>query len=144
MATRAHPRSVLRQVPGWGCALATTVITALLGASCRSPAASVNAGVTAAKETRSNILRADYVGSSACASCHANVYAKWSASPMRKMTRDPDHAEIRAPFSGETFVFKGDQASMFREGSARFVRMVSLTEGEHLFRVTRVIGNHYR
>jgi len=127
-----------------GCALATTVITALLGASCRSPAASVNAGVAAAKETRSNILRADYVGSAACASCHADVYAKWITSPMRKMTRDPDRAEMRAPFAGETFDFKGDQATMFREGSARFVRMVSREHGEHLYRVTRVIGNHYR
>ena len=33
---------------------------------------------------------------------------------------------------------------MFREGSLRFMRMVSREEGEHLFRVTRVIGNHYR
>jgi len=63
---------------------------------------------------------------------------------MRKMTRDPDHAEILAPFAGETFGFKGDQATMFREGSSRFVRMISHREGEHLFRVTRVIGNHYR
>jgi hypothetical protein len=82
-----------------------------------SPAAGVKGRVAQPKETRSNILRADYVGSAACASCHADVYAKWSASPMRKMTRDPDQAEIRAPFAGETFDFKGDQATMFREGA---------------------------
>jgi hypothetical protein len=63
---------------------------------------------------------------------------------MRKMTRDPAEAEIRAPFAGETFVFKNDHATMFREDKGRFVRMVSAAEGEHLFRVTRVIGNHYR
>ena len=123
---------------------AAAVALLALGEGCRSPAGGVNAGVVPVRETRSNIVRADYVGSAACAACHADVYAKWSASPMRKMTRDPDHAEIRAPFAGETFDFKGDQATMFREGSARFVRMVSHQEGEHLFRVTRVIGNHYR
>jgi hypothetical protein len=126
---------------------AAAVALLALGEGCRSPAAGVNAGVVPVRETRSNILRADYVGSAACATCHADIYAKWSASPMRKMTRDPDkvdQAEIRAPFAGETFDFKGDQATMFREGSARFVRMVSHQEGEHLFRVTRVIGNHYR
>jgi predicted CXXCH cytochrome family protein len=124
--------------------LSIAVASVVLGVGCRSPTTGVNVGVTPARETRSNILRADYVGSATCAPCHADVYARWSASPMRKMTRDPDSAEIRAPFSGETFAFKGDQATMFREGSSRFVRMVSLKEGEHLFRVTRVIGNHYR
>ena len=116
----------------------------MLGAGCRSPTAGANVGIAPARETRSNILRADYVGSAACASCHADVYAKWSASPMRKMTRDPADAEIRAPFAGETFNFKGDQATLFREGSSRFVRLASHSEGTHLYRVTRVIGNHYR
>jgi predicted CXXCH cytochrome family protein len=95
-------------------------------------------------ETRSNILRADYVGSASCAPCHADIYAKWAASPMRKMTRDPDHAEIRAPFAGETFSFKGDRATFFREGVARFVRIAVRDAGEHLYRITRVIGNRYR
>ena len=116
----------------------------MLGAGCRGPAAGARAGVDQARETRSNILRGDYVGSAACAACHADVYAKWSSSPMRKMTRDPGQADIRAPFAGETFDFKGDQATLFREGPARFIRMISRDEGDHLYRVTRVIGNHYR
>ncbi len=115
-----------------------------LGAGCRSPAAAVNTGMPPVQATRSNILRADYVGSAACAPCHADIYAKWNASPMRKMTRDPDRAEIRAPFAGESFDFKSDRATMFRQGSARFMHVASRLEGEHLFRVTRVIGNHYR
>ena len=112
--------------------------------SCRNPTAGVAVGIAKARETRSNILRADYVGSSSCAGCHAGVYAKWNASPMRKMTRDPAEAEIRAPFAGETFTFKADQATLFREGAARFIRIASPEKGEHLYRVTRVIGNHYR
>ena len=115
-----------------------------LGASCRAPAGSVATGAAPALETRSNILRADYVGSAACAGCHADVYARWAASPMRNMTRDPEHAAIRAPFAGETFTFKGDQATFFRAGSARLVRIAVRDESEHLYRVTRVIGNRHR
>jgi len=124
--------------------IARALALLVLGAGCRGPAAGARAGVAQARETRSNILRGDYVGSAACATCHADVYAKWSSSPMRKMTRDPSQAEIRAPFAGETFDFKGDQATLFREGPARFMRMISRDEGDHLYRVTRVIGNHYR
>ena len=124
--------------------VAVVLAAVVLAAGCRSPVGGVKAGLAPAKETRSNILRVDYVGSAACATCHADIYAKWSASPMRKMTRDPDQADIRAPFAGETFDFKGDTVTMFREGSARFIRMRARLEGEHLYRVTRVIGNHYR
>jgi predicted CXXCH cytochrome family protein len=115
-----------------------------LASGCRAPTASIAIGSPPARQTRSNILRSDYVGSAACAPCHAAIYAKWDASPMRKMTRDPEHAQIRAPFAGETFVFKGDQATFFRQGTARFVRLASSSLGDRLYRVTRVIGNHYR
>ena len=123
---------------------ATAALVGVLDAGCRGPVAGVKVSVASVRETSSNILRVDYVGSAVCGSCHADVYARWNASPMRKMTRDPAEAEIRAPFAGETFVFKNDHATMFREDKGRFVRMVSAAEGEHLFRVTRVIGNHYR
>jgi predicted CXXCH cytochrome family protein len=63
---------------------------------------------------------------------------------MHQMTRDPEHAEIRAPFAGETFAFKDDKATFFRAGTSRFVRLASAASGEHLYRVTRVIGNRFR
>jgi predicted CXXCH cytochrome family protein len=122
--------------------LATALL--LLGAGCRLPTGSVATPATAAPEAHSNILRADYVGSAACAGCHARIYAQWAGSPMRRMTRDPQQAEIRAPFAGETYVYKGDRATFSRVGSARFVRIVRPDAGEHLYRVTRVIGHRYR
>ena len=122
----------------------TPFVLVLLGASCRGPSAGVVIGSVQARETRSNILRSDFVGSAACASCHAEVYAKWNASPMRKMTRDPAHAEIRAPFAGETFTFKNDQATFFSSGASQLMRVASQTGGEHLYRITRVIGNRFR
>ena len=118
------------------------VALAVISASCRAPASGTTIALGAG-ETRSNILRRDYVGSGACASCHAAEYAKWATSPIRQMTRDPDLAVMRAPFAGETFAFKEDSATLFRQGAARLVRLTSL-DGEHLYRITRVIGNHYR
>ena len=120
------------------------VIAVLLGTGCRAPAGSVATPAAPAPETRSNILRADYVGSAACAGCHADLYAKWAGSPMRNMTRDPERAAIRAPFAGETFTFKGDRATLFKEGNARFVRIAERDAAPRLYRVTRVIGGRHR
>lgn len=63
---------------------------------------------------------------------------------MRNMTRDPRKADLRAPFAGETFTFKSDRVTLFKDGPLRFMELSSTREGRHLFQVTRVIGNHYR
>jgi predicted CXXCH cytochrome family protein len=117
------------------------LVALLLGCACRAPVAALP---TPPRETRSNILRADYVGSAACAGCHSELYAKWARSPMRNMTRDPVTAEIRAPFAGETFTFKSDRVTLFHQGPRRFLSLSSPGHDDRLFQVTRVIGNHYR
>ena len=119
------------------------ICAASVAAACRNPV-TVAVGVAATPQTKSNILRSDYVGSAACKPCHADVFAKWITSPMHKMTRDPAEAEIRAPFAGEIFAFKDDRVDLFRAGDGRFMRLHSDKQPDRLFRVTRVIGNHYR
>jgi hypothetical protein len=110
---------------------------ASVAAACRNPA-TVAVGVTSVPQTKSNILRSDYVGSAACRACHADVFAKWITSPMHKMTRNPAEAEIRAPFVGETFAFKDDRVDLFRAGNGRFMRLHLAKQPDRLFRVTRV------
>jgi predicted CXXCH cytochrome family protein len=119
------------------------ICAASVATACRNPA-TVAVGVASVPQTKSNMLRSDYVGSAACKPCHAGVFDKWLTSPMHKMTRDPAEAEIRAPFAGETFAFKDDRADLFRAGDGRFMRLHSAKQPDRLFRVTRVIGNHYR
>jgi hypothetical protein len=80
----------------------------------------------------------------ACARCHADIYAKWLATPVRNMTRDPERATIRAPLAGETHRLKGDRATMFRVRDDRFVRIVWADASKRLYRVTRIIGNRHR
>jgi predicted CXXCH cytochrome family protein len=100
--------------------------------------------VGAPSRVRSNILRADYAGSERCAGCHADIAATWRGAPMHLMTRVPETAQIRAPFDGASFHFKDDTAHLSEKDGARFVELTSPSAGDHLFRVTRVIGGRYR
>jgi hypothetical protein len=43
-------------------------------------------------------LTARYVGSRACQSCHADIYARWQKTPMANVVRDPrEHPEAILP-----------------------------------------------
>ena len=43
-------------------------------------------------------LTAKYVGSRACQSCHADIYARWQKTPMANVVRDPrEHPEVIIP-----------------------------------------------
>src|SRR4051812_25896815 len=88
-------------------------------------AATANGSARHAGEVRSNILRADYAGSAACAPCHAEQYAAWLESPMHRMTRDVQRTQIRAPFAGTTFQFRSDSVRLEQQGNERFMRLHS-------------------
>jgi predicted CXXCH cytochrome family protein len=117
---------------------------ALCVSSCGSAPKRVSSTDTRPARQRSNILRADYAGSAACARCHADIYARWQRSPMHNMTRLPERADIKAPFSDGVFRFKDDRVVLSQKGATRFLRIESPKFGDHLFRVTKVIGGHYR
>jgi predicted CXXCH cytochrome family protein len=106
--------------------------------ACSSPPAERPRGTTAAL-VKSNVLRADYAGSEACADCHDEIYAKWAASPMRNMTREIAGATVRAPFDGATLATGTDIATMEMSAGARVIRV-----GDESFRVTKVVGGRYR
>ena len=120
---------------------------ALWASGCVGDASAESSSATAAAEppaTHSNILRADYAGSASCRTCHKSLYDDWLGSPMRQMTRLPATAAIRAPFDGRTWKFKDDQARFELQAGTRFVRVQSRRFGDHLYRVTRVIGGRTR
>jgi predicted CXXCH cytochrome family protein len=118
----------------------------VLAAGCGGPGVSAawTAGPPPTGVVTSNVLRADYAGSQACAGCHSTIHRAWRQSPMHRMTRDPERAEIRAPFDGGRFQFKDDLATFQRHDDQRFVQLRSLAFGDHLYRVTRVIGGRHR
>ena len=81
----------------------------------------------ASSELVDNIDRASYVGSHACEPCHAEVFASWERSPMHRMTRLAEQAEVRAPFDGTTFHFKDDVAILEAHDGARFCALEHAT-----------------
>src|SRR4051812_20354452 len=114
---------------------------ALLAAGCGStsppPAGPVPAGPSERAAdpglVSSNVLRGDYAGSRSCAPCHAELYQRWSASPMRRMTRLAESATIAAPFDGRVFHFKGDSVALEQHEGRRYMRVASQRSGDHLY-----------
>jgi hypothetical protein len=89
-------------------------------------------------------VRDDYAGSAACASCHATEYLAWDRSPMHRMTRDAQGAEIRAPFDGTQWRFKDDSVVLERRGEERWLRIEPAHGDAKAYRVVRVIGGRTR
>jgi len=89
------------------------------------------------------VLRGDYIGSQACASCHASIFEAWQRSPMHRMTREQQHTEVAAPFDGRSLELGGDVATLEQRGGQRFLALKHAGESS-LFRVTKVIGGRYR
>src|SRR5213075_2279436 len=120
------------------------VLVLVLVLGCGSSTTPSKVAPPAAGTVASNVLRADYAGSRACEDCHEAQYTAWAASPMRNMTRDAKAATIRAPFDGASIRIGADSCTMeTADGGARFMR-VTTAKGTTRYRVTKVIGGHYR
>jgi predicted CXXCH cytochrome family protein len=137
----AHPRRSWMHA-ALAAVVAGCVLAACAGAS-RSPAPPTSPIAMAPGSLRSNVARADYAGSAACAACHPDVTASWMRSPMHQMTRDARTAPIRAPFDGTRWPFHDDTVVLERDAADRFVRVLS-ADGDRRYRVTRLIGGRTR
>ncbi|HEX4422055.1 MAG TPA: cytochrome c3 family protein [Kofleriaceae bacterium] len=109
------------------------------------PAVAPALGAGSGAVVASNVLRADYAGSRACADCHGAIFTAWESSAMRGMTRDASDAVIRAPFDGATLRVGPDTCTMELAGPSktRVMRVVT-PAGSQTFRVTKVVGGRYR
>jgi predicted CXXCH cytochrome family protein len=92
----------------------------------------------------SNILRKDYAGSDACEPCHPAIHEAFMASPMHRMTRHADGPAVKAPFDGDVFRFKDDRVTMEEHDGRRYMRVEVKSAAPRLYRITKVIGGHYR
>ena len=149
---RAYNRRVLARPALAQLALLGACLLAVVG-GCRSAGTGTSSRVSGAardvegrpRNVASNVTRADYAGSAACAPCHADEAAAWAKSPMHRMTRDARGADVRAPFDGRRWSFKDDAVVLESHGGDRFVRVESRAGGPaRVYRVTRVIGGRAR
>jgi predicted CXXCH cytochrome family protein len=145
-----HPSRTSRGCRSWPSLLALIVLIVLVVLGAEACARGHASGPAVARPTaaqparvRSNILRADYVGSRECRLCHAEIYQAWTRSPMHRMTRRAASAEIKAPFDGTTFHLRNDWVRMERLGQHELMRL-SNKDGMRLYRITKVIGGRYR
>ena len=129
-----------------GALLFIALSLSVLVASCGGPSARISTPARVAPhEIASNVLRADYAGSAACAKCHADIAQRWLSSPMHNMTRTYAPGISRAPFSGTALRLKDDRVDLEERASGeRIVHVHSARFGDADYRVTRVIGGHHR
>lgn len=99
----------------------------------------------------SNVFRDDYVGSAACAECHATIADAFFKGPMHNMTRVAREgtvvAQSNAPWSGgaeSTFSFKGDEIVLSQAGRDRFATLKTRDQRNRVYRITRIIGGRMR
>lgn len=123
------------------CAAVTIGVAAACGGS-RLPAKSPSE--IAPGTVTSNIVRSDYAGTASCTPCHADISDSWTRAPMHRMTRLPNAVSLDAPFDGRTFHFKNDSATLTTADGDHYMQVVSAKYGTETFRVTKVIGGHYR
>ncbi len=126
--------------------LAGLVVALTFAAACAGgePRVVVNAKPIPAS-SGSNVLRGDYAGSRACGGCHQAIYKAWESSPMRRMTRAADGAEVHAPFaSGAELHVGGDVARLEEKGGAKLVAIEHRGGATSLYRVTKILGGRTR
>ncbi len=91
-----------------------------------------------------NVLSSDYAGSAACAKCHSEIARRFLRSPMHRMTRELQKADIRAPFDGHEIQLGGDRARAVSVEGRDYIRVESQSKGDHWYRVSKVIGGRHR
>lgn len=124
---------------------ARTMLAALVVAACSAPRhAPGPVDGNASGKPFSNITRADFASSEACAGCHEEIFDKWRRSPMHRMTRHMQHGVAQAPFDGSTFRFKNDVATMITKNDQRYMHLESAKYPSAWYRITKVIGGRYR
>ena len=68
------------------------------------------------------VLAAEFVGTSACAGCHAEAYQAWRGSHHDLAMQRADAESVLGDFADARFVYAGVTSTFFRRGDGFFVR----------------------
>lgn len=84
-----------------------------------------------------------YVGPEACADCHEDKHARWSASLHATMNQLAGDDSVIGDFDGATIAAGGGTARFLRDGDTRVMELAPPGAPPRRFRVTRTIGSRY-
>ncbi len=87
-----------------------------------------------------SVDRTDFVGSDACAGCHADPYDRWSTSTHGRAGGPPDPGRLLAPFDGTPIVFADATVVPLRLEAGSYGFVVEWTEGTDTVLVDGVVG----
>jgi len=95
---------------------------------------------TAASATARQAAPARFVGSQACARCHAREHAAWSSSHHRHAMEPADPATVLGDFGDVTFRYFGRDTRFSRRGSELLVTTENQEGRAQTFRVAYTLG----
>lgn len=94
-------------------------------------------------DARSNIARADYIGSGACSACHVKQFQAWSEHPHRWMNARAEALTVKGDFTGDASVsYMGGTASFFLDDSA-FRMKLERGDVARTYAITQTIGSRF-
>jgi len=96
------------------------VAAVLLGVGCERPPADAGAGATAA--INPHLASAGFVGSDACAGCHADETSAWRSSHHARAMQHATEQTVLGDFTNARFRYAGVESHFFRHDGRWFVR----------------------
>ncbi len=128
--------SSLRSAANWKFALAGAVIAVLAGAAImwRAPGPAVPPGESAARAAP------EFVGSAACAGCHANETKAWTGSHHQLAMQEANAATVLGDFDNARFRHYGVESTFFRRDGKFMVRTDGPDGKLADFEVSRTFG----
>jgi hypothetical protein len=85
---------------------------------------------------------ADYVGSSACRTCHPDQHASWARTYHHTMTQLPTRASVLGEFDGRAVEFYGRQAIPFERAGRYWMSLPARNGGMREAEVALCVGSH--
>ncbi len=115
-------------------ALAVLLALALRGRAPTGPASPAPAGTEAAARPQ------DYVGSAACAQCHAEAYRRWQGSQHAVAMQPASDGTVLGDFDDARYTADGVTTEFFRRDGRYFIRTEGPDGGTGEFEVRHVFG----
>ncbi|MCE9593514.1 MAG: hypothetical protein K8S98_04910 [Planctomycetes bacterium] len=121
--------------------VALPLLLVIATADCRVESAATSA-------PRPGSIRDQYVGSHACAHCHAKEYGLWKASLHSRMEQAAAPDTVISAFTTEGTVVKteadGKRIVLRRDGDAFIIEAPNASGAQQEFAIERTVGNRYK